>query len=69
VDHREGLIPATAIHVLTGPRQLGKTTTSGNASGQIRFRTRYPVAKALLVSTQMIPLAEFISDPAGAWLV
>ncbi|MBP7867046.1 MAG: ATP-binding protein [Acidobacteria bacterium] len=46
-----------------------KSGSSGKASGLNRFRTRYPVAEALLVGAQGIPLAEFFSKPAGAWLV
>lgn len=46
-----------------------KSGSSGKASGLNRFRTRYPAAKALLVGAQGIPLAEFFSKPAGAWLV
>jgi predicted AAA+ superfamily ATPase len=46
-----------------------KSGRSGKASGLTRFLSRYPEAKALLVGGPGIPLAEFFSRDADAWLV
>ena len=55
--------PTPVIHVLVGPRQVGKV------SGLARFLTRYPKARPLLVGTQGIPLETFFSKDAASWLV
>ncbi len=46
-----------------------KSGRSGRSSGLARFRQRYPAAKVLLVGAQGIPLEEFFSRDAAAWLV
>jgi predicted AAA+ superfamily ATPase len=46
-----------------------KSGRSGKTAGLARFQTRYPQAKALLVGGPGIPLEEFFSRDAGAWLV
>ena len=46
-----------------------KSGRSGKTAGLARFQTRYPQAKAMLVGGSGIPLEEFFSRDAGAWLV
>lgn len=46
-----------------------KSGRSGRSSGLARFKQRYPEAKTLLVGGQGIPLEEFFSRDAAAWLV
>ena len=46
-----------------------KSGRSGKASGLMRFRTRYPEARALLVGGQGIPLEAFFSTDPASWLV
>ena len=44
-----------------------KSGRGGKVSGLTAFRQRYPKAKAWLVGTTGIPLADFFSRPAQAW--
>jgi hypothetical protein len=46
-----------------------KSGRSGKTAGLIRFRARYPDARALLVGAQGIPLEEFFSQDVRTWLV
>ncbi|MCX5971235.1 MAG: ATP-binding protein [Coprothermobacterota bacterium] len=46
-----------------------KSGRSGKTSGLIRFRVRYPNAKALLVGGSGIPLEDFFSRDPASWLV
>jgi predicted AAA+ superfamily ATPase len=46
-----------------------KSGRSGKASGLMRFRSRYPEARALLVGVQGIPLEVFFSAEPASWLV
>jgi len=46
-----------------------KSGRSGKTAGLIRFRARYPDAKAILVGAQGIPLEEFFSQDVRTWLV
>jgi hypothetical protein len=46
-----------------------KSGGSGKTAGLARFQARYPEAKALLVGGPGIPLEDFLSRDAGAWLV
>jgi predicted AAA+ superfamily ATPase len=46
-----------------------KSSRSGKTSGLIRFRSRYPDAKALLVGGSGIPLEDFFSHDPASWLV
>lgn len=46
-----------------------KSGRSGKTAGLIRFRARYPDAKAILVGAQGIPLEEFFSRDVRTWLV
>jgi len=46
-----------------------KSGRSGKMAGLARFQTRYPEAKALLVGGPGIPLEDYFSRDAGAWLV
>jgi predicted AAA+ superfamily ATPase len=46
-----------------------KSGRSGKASGLVRFRERYPEARALLVGGQGIPLEAFFSKDSKSWLV
>jgi hypothetical protein len=46
-----------------------KSSRSGKASGLVRFRSRYPKAKALLVGGQGIPREAFSSKEPAWWLV
>jgi len=46
-----------------------KSGRSGKTAGLTRFQSRYPDAKILLVGGQGIPLTDFFSRDAGAWLV
>ena len=46
-----------------------KSGRSGKTAGLARFQARYPAAKALLVGGPGIPLEDFFSRDAGAWLV
>jgi len=55
--------PTPVIHLMIGPRQVGKV------SGLARFRTRYPKARPLLVEGQGIRLETFLSRDAASWLV
>jgi len=45
-----------------------KSGRSGKTSGLIRFRSRYPHAKALLVGGSGIPLEDFFSRDPASWL-
>lgn len=46
-----------------------KSGRSGKMAGLVRFQTRYPDAKALMVGGPGIPLEDFFSRDAGMWLV
>jgi len=46
-----------------------KSGRSGKATGMMRFRDRYPKARALLVGGQGIPLEAFFSKDPASWLV
>ncbi|MCX5977120.1 MAG: DUF4143 domain-containing protein, partial [Coprothermobacterota bacterium] len=45
-----------------------KSGRSGKTSGLIRFRSRYPNAKALLVGGSGIPLEDFFGRDPASWL-
>ena len=45
-----------------------KSGRSGKGSGLFRFRNRYPLARALMIGGQGIPLEEFFSREPAAFL-
>jgi predicted AAA+ superfamily ATPase len=46
-----------------------KSGRSNKISGLLKFRQRYPKAKALLVGDTGIPLTEFFSRPPPQWFI